>query len=50
MTQRPAKAHVNSEHFQQGVGGGANQYVAERPDILYIDLPDRDGWDEMSEV
>ena len=29
------EAHVNSEHFQQGVGGSANQYVTERPDILY---------------
>jgi quinol monooxygenase YgiN len=43
------EAHVNSEHFQQGVGGSAQQYIAERPDILYIDLPDRDGWDKMSE-
>ena len=43
------EAHVNSEHFQQGVGGSANQYIAERPDILYIDLPERDGWDKMSE-
>ena len=38
------EAHVNSEHFQQGVDGSAKQYIAERPDILYIDLPDRDGW------
>jgi quinol monooxygenase YgiN len=43
------EAHVNSEHFQQGVDGSAKQYIAERPDILYIDLPDRDGWDKMSE-
>ena len=43
------EAHVNSAHFQQGVGGNAKQYIAERPDILYIDLPDRDGWDKMSE-
>ena len=43
------EAHVSSEHFQQGVGGDAKQYLAERPDILYIDLPDRDGWDKMSE-
>ena len=43
------EAHVSSEHFQQGVGGDAKQYIAERPDILYTDLPDRDGWDQMSE-
>ena len=43
------EAHVNSEHFQQGVDGSAKQYIAERPEILYIDLPDRDGWDKMSE-
>ena len=42
-------AHVNSEHFQQGVDGEAKQYIAERPDILYIDAADRDGWDKMSE-
>jgi len=42
-------AHVNSEHFQQGVDGDAKQYIAERPDILYIDVADRDGWDKMSE-
>ena len=42
-------AHVNSEHFQKGVDGDAKQYIAERPDILYIDVADRDGWDKMSE-
>lgn len=42
-------AHVNTEHFQQGVDGDAKQYIAERPDILYIDAADRDGWDKMSE-
>jgi quinol monooxygenase YgiN len=42
------EAHVNSEHFQQG-DGDAKQYIAERPDILYIDLADRDDWDKMSE-
>jgi quinol monooxygenase YgiN len=43
------EAHVNSDHFQQGVDGDAKQYIAERPDILYIDVADRDGWDKMSE-
>ena len=42
------KAHVNSKHFQQGVNGDAKQCIAERPDILYIDAADRDGWDKMS--
>ena len=43
------EAHVNSEHFVQGVDGDAKQYIAERPDILYIDVAERDGWDKMSE-
>ena len=30
------------------VDGDAKQYIAERPDIMYIDV-DRDGWDKMSE-
>ncbi|MCW2868089.1 MAG: sle [Marmoricola sp.] len=42
------EAHVNSEHFQAG-DSDAKQYIAERPDIMYIDVPDRDGWDKMSE-
>jgi quinol monooxygenase YgiN len=44
------EAHVASEHFQRLLDDDpAKQYVAERPEILYVDLPDRDGWDEMSE-
>ena len=43
------EAHVASDHFQQGVDGDAKQYIAERPDIMYIDAADRDGWDKMSE-
>ncbi len=42
------EAHVATDHFQNGVDGDAKQYVAERPDIMYIDV-DRDGWDKMSE-
>ena len=30
-------------------GDETKQYVAQRPEIIYLDLPDRDGWDEMSE-
>jgi quinol monooxygenase YgiN len=44
------EAHVASEHFQAlGEHDPSKQYVAERPDILYVDVPDRDGWDKMSE-
>ncbi|GAB3665135.1 putative quinol monooxygenase [Nocardioides korecus] len=43
------EAHVNTDHFQNGVDGDAKQYIAERPDIMYIDAADRDGWDKMSE-
>ena len=43
------EAHVASDHVQQGVGADSRQYVAERPDIMYIDVPERDGWDKMSE-
>ncbi len=42
------EAHVATDHFQNGVEGDAKQYIAERPDIMYIDV-DRDGWDKMSE-
>ena len=44
------EAHVASEHFQALLEDDpSKQYVAERPDILYVDIPDRDGWDTMSE-
>jgi len=44
------KAHVASDHFQAYLEKNeTKQYVAERPAIIYLDLPDRDGWDEMSE-
>ena len=44
------KAHVASDHFQAFLAGDqTKQYVAQRPEIIYLDLPDRDGWDEMSE-
>ncbi|VXC29285.1 putative quinol monooxygenase [Nocardioides sp. AX2bis] len=42
------EAHVATDHFQNGVEGDAKQYIAERPDIMYIDV-DRDGWDKMAE-
>lgn len=42
------EAHVNSVHFQSDEDT-SKQYIAERPDILYIDLPDRDDWDKMAE-
>ena len=43
------EAHTQTDHFRNGVDGDAKQYVAERPDIMYIDVPERDGWDKMSE-
>ena len=44
------EAHVSSEHFQQYLADNqTKQFVAEVPDIIYIDQEDRDGWDKMAE-
>ncbi len=44
------EAHVNSEHFQDHLAHNATKpLVAEVPDIIYLDVPDRDGWDKMAE-
>ena len=44
------EAHVNSEHFQQYlVDNQTKPLVAEVPDIIYVDVPDQDGWDKMAE-
>lgn len=44
------EAHVDSEHFRDFLAhDDTKQYVAEVPDILYVDLPDRNGWDKMAE-
>lgn len=44
------EAHVGSDHFQAYVADNqTKQYVAEVPDIVYVDLPDRVGWDKMAE-
>jgi quinol monooxygenase YgiN len=44
------EAHVSSDHFQQYVAKNETKHlVAEVPDIIYVDLPDRDGWDKMAE-
>ena len=44
------EAHVNSDHFQQFVADNqTEQFVAEVPDIIYVDVADRDGWDKMAE-
>jgi quinol monooxygenase YgiN len=44
------EAHVSSDHFQEVlVDNQTKQYVAEVPDIIYVDVPDRDGWDKMAE-
>jgi quinol monooxygenase YgiN len=44
------EAHVSSDHFQQYlVDNETKPLVAEVPDIIYLDVPDRDGWDKMAE-
>ena len=44
------EAHVSSDHFQDFLAhDDTRQYVAEVPDILYVDLPEQDGWDKMAE-
>ena len=44
------EAHVSSDHFQQYlVGNETKPLVAEVPDIIYLDVPDRVGWDKMAE-
>ena len=44
------EAHVNSDHFQQFVEhNDTKPLVAEVPDIIYVEIPDRDGWDKMAE-
>ena len=44
------EAHVNSEHFQEFlVKKQTKPFVAEVPDIIYVDVPDREGWDKMAE-
>lgn len=44
------EAHVNSDHFQQHlVNNQTKPLVAEVPDIIYLDVPDREGWDKMAE-
>jgi quinol monooxygenase YgiN len=44
------EAHVSSDHFQQYLADDETKpLVAEVPDIIYVDLPDQDGWDKMAE-
>ncbi|MCW2757712.1 MAG: sle [Nocardioidaceae bacterium] len=44
------EAHVKSDHFQQYLENDeTKQYVAEVPDIIYVDIPDQDGWGKMAE-
>lgn len=43
------EAHVSSDHFQQYLADETKPLVAEVPDIIYVDLPDQDGWDKMAE-
>ena len=44
------EAHVSSDHFQQYlVDNDTKPLVAEVPDIIYLDVPDRVGWDKMAE-
>ncbi|GAA1914490.1 putative quinol monooxygenase [Nocardioides lentus] len=44
------EAHVAAPHFQDSLTDDTTkQYVAEVPEILYVDVPDKDGWDRMAE-
>ncbi len=44
------EAHVNSDHFQEYlVDNQTKPLVAEVPEIIYLDVPDREGWDKMAE-
>jgi quinol monooxygenase YgiN len=44
------EAHVSSDHFQQYLADNqTKQFVAEVPDIIYVDVADREGWDKMAE-
>ena len=44
------EAHVNSEHFQNHVETNDTKHlVAETPDIIYVEIPDQDGWGKMAE-
>lgn len=44
------EAHVSSDHFQQFLANDETKpFVAEVPDIIYLDVPDREGWDKMAE-
>lgn len=42
-------AHVNSEHFKKAVEQLAS-YVAEKPEIINVTIPDASGWSEMGEI
>ena len=44
------EAHVDSEHFRRYLATDETRpLVAEVPDIIYLDLPEREGWDKMAE-
>lgn len=44
------EAHVNSEHFKKSMEGPGTRHMVDGvPDILYIELPDKNGWDKMAE-
>ncbi|GGF51259.1 hypothetical protein GCM10011519_26590 [Marmoricola endophyticus] len=44
------EAHVASAHFQAYLEQDATRpLVAETPDIIYLDVPEQDGWDKMAE-
>lgn len=44
------EAHVNSQHFQEFLANPTTRpFVSEAPDIIYVDVPDQDGWGKMAE-
>ncbi len=45
------EAHVSSPHFQEFLANPTTkQYLAGVPDIIYVDIPDQDGWSKMAEA
>jgi quinol monooxygenase YgiN len=43
------EAHVGTPHFADLLARGPD-FVADRPQIIYIEAPDNDGWGPMGEI
>jgi quinol monooxygenase YgiN len=42
-------AHVGSDHFRAGIET-MTDLIAETPQIINVEIPDRDGWSRMAEM